>query len=85
MFQARLLTAKQLKQKGKKKIFFRLQYEIFSVYTSITIPMYAVDTRVQLPARRAYSPEGGPGTGFSLKGSVCFITYKYFQGRAHYL
>jgi hypothetical protein len=40
-----------------------------------------VDTRVQLPARRAYSPEGGPGTGFSLKGSVCFITYKCLKLR----
>jgi hypothetical protein len=35
-----------------------------------------VDTRVQLPARRTYSPEGGPGTDSSLKGSVCFITYE---------
>ena len=31
---------------------------------------YDVDTRVQLPAHRASSPEGGPSTGFSLKGNV---------------
>jgi len=26
--------------------------------------------RVQLPARRAYSPEGGPGFGPSQKGDI---------------
>ena len=38
---------------------------------------YGVDTRVQLPARRAYSSERGrAGTGSSLKGRIGFITSK---------
>jgi hypothetical protein len=60
---------------------YRLAIDIYKTAICILLQllytnMADVDTRVQLPARRAYSPEGGPGTGSSLKGSVCFITSK---------